>query len=210
MKSVILFAASLLAATSAWAGPKVELVTSMGTMQVELNDTAAPATVANFLRYVDDGSYAGSIFHRLIPGFMVQGGGYDGDYQPLPTYSPVVNESNNGLKNVTGSIAMARTQDPNSATRQFYINFNDNNSLNGGRATGYTVFGQVTAGQEVLEKMAVVPTGMNLTMRARDVPKQDIVLIEVRRLDAELDGKNDAEHDVKPNAAKPTLQHVKS
>ncbi|ART83234.1 peptidylprolyl isomerase [Oceanisphaera profunda] len=183
MKSVMLFAASLLAATSAWAGPKVELVTNMGTMQVELNEAAAPATVANFLRYVDDGSYEGSIFHRLIPGFMVQGGGFDTNYQPLPTYSPVVNESNNGLKNVTGSIAMARTQDPNSATRQFYINFNDNHSLNGGRAAGYTVFGQLTLGEEVLEKMAKVPTGMNLTMRARDVPKQDIILQSVRRLD---------------------------
>lgn len=186
MKSVILFAASMLAATSAWAGTKVELVTNMGTLHVELNDTAAPATVANFLRYVDDGSYEGSIFHRLIPGFMVQGGGFGSDYQQLPTYSPVVNESNNGLDNVTGSIAMARTQDPNSATRQFYINFNDNKSLNGaGRGAGYTVFGQVTLGQEVLEKMAKVPTGMNLTLRARDVPKADIVLQSVRRLDQE-------------------------
>lgn len=182
MKSVLLFAASLLAASSAWAGPKVEMVTNLGTMQVELNEAAAPATVANFLRYVDDGSYEGSIFHRLIPDFMVQGGGFDGDYQALPTYGPVVNESNNGLDNVVGSIAMARTQDPNSATRQFYINFSDNQSLNGGRKSGYTVFGQVTAGQEVLAKMATVPTGMNLTLRARDVPKQDIILQSVRRL----------------------------
>ena len=201
MKSVLLFAASLLAATSAWAGPKVELITNMGTMEVELNDAAAPATVANFLRYVDDGSYAGSIFHRLIPGFMVQGGGYDSDYQTLPTYSPVVNESNNGLANVTGSIAMARTQDPNSATRQFYINFSDNKSLNGGRAAGYTVFGQVTAGQEVLEKMALVPTSMNLTLRARDVPEQDIVILDVRRLtqaDAAATPSADAVAAVKP------------
>ena len=190
MKSVLIFTASMLAATVAWAGPKVELVTNLGTMQVELNEAAAPATVANFLRYVDDGSYDGSIFHRLIPGFMVQGGGYDSEYQPLPTYSPVVNESNNGLANVVGSIAMARTQDPNSATRQFYINFSDNKSLNGGRAAGYTVFGQVTAGQEVLDKMATVPTGMNLTLRARDVPKQTIVLQSVRRLDAKSEAKN--------------------
>lgn len=183
MKLVLFAAASLLAASSAWAVPKVELVTNMGTMQVELNETAAPATVANFLRYVDDGSYQGSIFHRLIPGFMVQGGGFTADFKPLPTYSPVVNESKNGLANVTGSIAMARTQDANSATRQFYINFNDNKSLDGGRTAGYTVFGQVTAGQEVLKKMATVPTGTNLTLRARDVPKQDIILQSVRRLD---------------------------
>ncbi|ART79853.1 peptidylprolyl isomerase [Oceanisphaera avium] len=191
MKSVFLFAASLLAAASAWAGPKVELVTTLGTLEVELNEQAAPATVANFLRYVDDGSYEGSIFHRLIPGFVVQGGGFDSAFTPLPTYSPVVNESNNGLKNTAGSIAMARTQDPNSATRQFYINFSDNNSLNGGRNSGYTVFGQVTAGQEVLEKIANVPTGMNLTLRARDVPKQNIILERVRRLEPEVATPND-------------------
>lgn len=183
MKSALLFAASLLAATSAWAGTRVELVTNMGTVQLELNEAAAPATVANFLRYVDDGSYDGSIFHRLIPGFVVQGGGFAENYQALPTYSPVVNESNNGLANTKGTIAMARTQDPNSATRQFYINLNNNHSLNGGRAAGYTVFGKVIAGQDVLQEMAKVPTGMNLTLRARDVPQQDIILQQVRRLD---------------------------
>lgn len=172
----------LLTTSSVWASQKVELVTNLGTLEVELDDTAAPASVANFLRYVEDGSYDGSIFHRLIPGFVVQGGGFNTDYQALPTYNPVVNESNNGLKNLTGTLAMARTQDPNSATRQFYINLNDNPSLNGGRKAGYAVFGKVTAGQEVLEKMADVPTGMNTQLRARDVPKQPIVLEKVRTI----------------------------
>ncbi|WP_417618451.1 peptidylprolyl isomerase [Oceanisphaera sp.] len=182
MKRAFILLAGLMAATAALAGPRVELVTNMGTLEVELNDSAAPATVANFLRYVDDGSYDGSIFHRLIPGFVVQGGGFDADYNRLPTYAPVVNESNNGLDNLTGTLAMARTQDPNSATRQFYINLNDNPSLNGGRKAGYTVFGKVIAGDAVLAKMAGVDTGMNLTLRARDVPQQDIVLQQVRRL----------------------------
>lgn len=173
---------TLLATSSVWASQKVELVTNLGNLEVELNEAAAPASVANFLRYVEDGSYDGSIFHRLIPGFMVQGGGFDTNYQALPTYSPVVNESNNGLDNLTGTIAMARTQDPNSATRQFYINFNDNPSLNGGRNAGYTVFGKVTSGLEVLKSMATVPTGVNSQLRARDVPKQQIVLEKVRLL----------------------------
>ncbi|MGO1616626.1 MAG: peptidylprolyl isomerase [Oceanisphaera sp.] len=182
MRRLLVLLSCLLMVSHALAGTKVELVTNMGTLEVELNDQDAPATVANFLRYVDDGSYNGSIFHRLIPEFVVQGGGFNTDYKKLPTYSSVVNESNNGLKNQTGTLAMARTQDPNSATRQFYINLNDNQSLNGGRNAGYTVFGKVTLGDDILTKMAKVPTGMDMTLRARDVPQQDIVLQQVRRL----------------------------
>ncbi|GAA3713342.1 peptidylprolyl isomerase [Oceanisphaera sediminis] len=183
MTRFLLLAAGLLAASSALAGPRVELVTNLGSLQVELNEQAAPASVANFLRYVDDGSYNNSIFHRLIPGFVVQGGGFGTDHEPLPTYAPVINESGNGLSNQTGTIAMARTQDPDSATRQFYINLSDNHSLDGGRKAGYTVFGKVTGGEQVLQQMAQVPTGMNLKLRARDVPEQDIILQQVRRLD---------------------------
>lgn len=182
MKRGIIFLVSLMLSTSAFANTQVELVTNVGTLKVELNEQAAPATVTNFLRYVDDGSYNGSIFHRLIPEFVVQGGGFDTEYKKLPTYSPVVNESNNGLENQRGTLAMARTQDPNSATRQFYINLSNNQSLNGGRNVGYTVFGKVIAGEEVLKKMAAVPTGMNMKLRARDVPKQDLILQQVRRL----------------------------
>ncbi len=182
MKRLLLLAAGLLMAGSALAGPRVELVTNMGTLQVELNESAAPASVANFLRYVDDGSYNNSLFHRLIPGFVVQGGGFDTDHEPLPTYTPVMNESGNGLSNLSGTIAMARTQDPDSATRQFYINLSDNLSLDGGRKAGYTVFGRVIDGELVLQQMAQVPTGMNLKLRARDVPEQPIILQQVRRL----------------------------
>ncbi|MBM7455154.1 peptidyl-prolyl cis-trans isomerase A (cyclophilin A) [Oceanisphaera litoralis] len=183
MKPFILLIAGLLAATTALAGPRVELVTNMGTLEVELNEEAAPASVANFLRYVDDGSYNNSLFHRLIPGFVVQGGGFNTDHEPLPTHAPVINESGNGLSNLTGTIAMARTQDPDSATRQFYINLGDNLALDGGRKAGYTVFGKVIDGEQVLQQMARVPTGMNLKLRARDVPEQNIILQQVRRLD---------------------------
>ncbi|MDX1268938.1 MAG: peptidylprolyl isomerase, partial [Oceanisphaera sp.] len=109
MKRFMLLAAGLLAATSVLAGPRVELVTNLGTLQVELNEKAAPASVANFLRYVDDGSYNNSIFHRLIPGFVIQEGGFGVDQTALPSYKPVINESGNGLSNLTGTIAMART-----------------------------------------------------------------------------------------------------
>ncbi|MGP7733464.1 peptidylprolyl isomerase [Oceanimonas smirnovii] len=184
MKNILILLAGLLSAT-ALAGPRVELVTSLGTLEVELNEQAAPKTVANFLSYVDDGSYAGSIFHRLIPGFVVQGGGFTADYERLPTRDPVQNESGNGLSNSTGTIAMARTQDPHSATRQFYINLADNTSLDGGRRAGYTVFGKVVKGEEVLQRMAAVPTGMNLQLRSREVPEEPIILEQVRRLPGE-------------------------
>ncbi|WP_107853114.1 peptidylprolyl isomerase [Oceanimonas marisflavi] len=181
MKKVLILLAGLWSAT-ALAGPRVELVTNLGTLEVELNEKAAPHTAANFLRYVDDGSYEGSLFHRLIPGFVVQGGGFNTDFDRLPTYEPVQNESGNGLSNTTGTLAMARTQDPHSATRQFYINLGDNPSLDGGRRAGYTVFGRVIKGEEVLQRMAAVPTGMSLQLRARDVPEEPIVLEQVRRL----------------------------
>lgn len=186
MKYILLLLTGLLA-LPVLAGPKVELVTSHGNLQLELDEQAAPLTVANFLRYVDDGSYNNSLFHRLIPGFVVQGGGFGSDYSPLPTYEAIENESDNGLSNRAGTIAMARTQDPHSATRQFYINLSDNLSLDGGRSPGYTVFGQVTAGQEVLARMAEVPTGMNMQLRARDVPDEPIILLEVRRLDEQAE-----------------------
>ncbi|GAA3536821.1 peptidylprolyl isomerase [Zobellella aerophila] len=187
MKAFLLLLGCLLS-SAVLAGPRVELVTSHGKLQLELDEQAAPLTVANFLRYVDDGSYNNSLFHRLIPGFVVQGGGYDTDYAPLPSYGPIENESDNGLSNRAGTIAMARTQDPHSATRQFYINLSDNLSLDGGRSPGYTVFGRVTAGQEALTRMAGVPTGMNMQLRARDVPDEPIVLLEVRRLGEQAEG----------------------
>lgn len=159
-----------------WAGPRVEMQTSAGRLIVELNEEKAPLSVANFLAYVQDGSYAGSLFHRVIPGFVAQGGGYDADYRPLQTRAPVANESRNGLSNRRGSLAMARTADPHSATRQFYFNLTDNLMLDAGADYGYAVFGQVVEGMEVLERIAAQPTD------GRDQPLSPIRLESVRLL----------------------------
>ncbi len=150
---------ALAASSCVWAGPKVEVATTLGTFTLELNEEKAPITVANFLRYVEDGSYVGTQFHRIIPGFMAQGGGFDSAMNQVSTYAPIQNEASNGLKNDTATIAMARTNDPNSATRQFYINLVDNNFLDyGQRPPGYAVFGKVISGFDVVQKMAQKPT----------------------------------------------------
>ncbi|WP_165312133.1 peptidylprolyl isomerase [Vibrio ziniensis] len=170
-----LVALTLTASGFAWAGPKVELETSLGAFTIELNEEQAPISSANFIRYVEDGSYVGTIFHRIIPGFMAQGGGFDSNMKQINTYAPIKNEANNGLGNNTATIAMARTNDPNSATRQFYINLVDNDFLNyGQRSPGYAVFGKVTQGFEVIQKMAEQPT-RNFG-RMSDVPVTPIVI----------------------------------
>ncbi|MGL5947706.1 MAG: peptidylprolyl isomerase [Aeromonas sp.] len=176
---------ALCAAPLAWAGPKVALETNHGNIIVELDPVKAPQTVKNFLRYVDDGSYNGSLFHRVIQSFVVQGGGYNQQYQQLPTYAPVKNESEGGLTNRRGSLAMARTQAPDSATRQFYFNVVDNNMLDAsGRGAGYTVFGQVVEGMAVLDKISTVQTEYSSILRAKDVPPSTspVVLKKVTRL----------------------------
>ena len=158
--------------------PSIRLETSMGEIVVELNRLRAPASANNFLRYVLDGEYDGTIFHRVMPGFVVQGGGYTKDIEEKTLHAPVCNESGNGLQNVTGSIAMARFEDPHSATRQFYFNMSDNASLDpNSRSWGYTVFGEVISGMEVLEAIAEVETGFSEDLNAEDVPLQSIVLI---------------------------------
>ncbi|MGM0904927.1 MAG: peptidylprolyl isomerase [Pseudomonadota bacterium] len=135
--------------------PRVKMVTSMGDIVVELNRDAAPLTVKNFFRYVKKAQYNGTIFHRLVPGFVIQGGGYDKDFQDKPSYEKIVNESGNGLKNEYGTIAMARERAPHSGTRQFFFNLNDNTSLNPDDGDwGYAVFGRIVEGIEVLEAMA--------------------------------------------------------
>ena len=144
MKKLWLLA--MLIAPLAFAGPKVRLETNHGNIVVELAAKQAPQTVKNFLRYVADGSYDGSLFHRVIQDFVVQGGGYNQQFQQLPTYEPLINESLGGLPNKRGTIAMARTQAVDSATRQFYFNLVDNNNLNASGSAGYTVFGQVVQG----------------------------------------------------------------
>ncbi len=159
-----------------WAGPRVEMETSLGRIVVELNEEKAPQSVANFLAYVQDGSYAGSLFHRVIPGFVAQAGGYDADNRLLPTRAPVVNESRNGLSNRRGTLAMARTAAPDSATRQFYFNLTDNLALDAGADYGYAVFGQVVDGMAVLERIAARPTD------GRDQPLSPIRLESVRLL----------------------------
>ena len=158
--------------------PVVELDTNMGAIVIELNEEKAPKTVENFLNYVKSGQYDGTIFHRIIDGFMIQGGGMDADMNEKPTNAPIENEADNGLKNDKGTIAMARTQDPHSATSQFFINVKDNDFLNHSgknmQGWGYTVFGKVTSGMDVIEKMKGVPTG-RFGMHA-DVPKEPVVI----------------------------------
>ena len=153
-------AVGLAAAAPAWA-QKVRLDTTAGEIVIELDPTRAPKTVANFLEYVRSGHYDGTVFHRVIPGFMIQGGGFTAEMQQKPTRAPVVLESRNGLDNVRGSVAMARTVVPDSATAQFFINLKDNDFLNQARSAdghGYAVFGKVVGGMEVVDAIAKVPT----------------------------------------------------
>jgi peptidyl-prolyl cis-trans isomerase A (cyclophilin A) len=164
------------------AGPQVLLKTSLGDITLELNEAKAPATVANFLGYVDEGFYDGTIFHRVIPNFMIQGGGLTADMTKKATAAPVMNEAKNGLKNVRGSIAMARTGEPHSATAQFFINHRDNSNLDypSFDGWGYAVFGQVTAGMDVVDAIADVPTGMRDSRR--DVPLETVTIESITRL----------------------------
>ena len=158
--------------------PVVELDTNMGAIVIELNEEKAPKTVENFLNYVKSGHYDGTIFHRIIDGFMIQGGGMDAEMNEKATNAPVENEADNGLKNDKGTIAMARTHDPHSATSQFFVKVKDNDFLNHSgknmQGWGYTVFGKVTSGMDVIEKMRGVPTG-RFGMHA-DVPKEPVVI----------------------------------
>ena len=153
------FAVSTLAAQAADA-PHVLLKTSMGDIVLELDADKAPKSVDNFLKYVKNGHYKGTIFHRVIDGFMIQGGGFDKAMNQRPTAAPIKNEGSNGLKNLPYTVAMARTGDPDSATAQFFINVNNNAMLDypGRDGHGYAVFGKVISGQEVVDKIRLVPT----------------------------------------------------
>lgn len=158
------------------AHPNVLLKTSQGDIKVELYPEKAPQTVANFLDYVKSGQYNGTIFHRVIPGFMIQGGGYTASYAEKPTRAPIPIESRNGLKNTAGTIAMARTSDPNSATDQFFINTVDNAGLDypNPDGNGYAVFGKVVAGMDVVKKIEGSPTTTRGPMA--DVPQKQVVI----------------------------------
>ncbi len=161
--------------------PKVMLETSMGNIKLELFDKDAPLTVANFLTYVDEGHYDSTIFHRVIPGFMIQGGGFTRDMNQKETRGPIAIESMNGLSNKRGTIAMARTMDPNSATSQFFINLVDNEFLDyrgpDPRMFGYAVFGKVTDGMEVVDRIAKVKTGF--AGPHQNVPEEPVIIRKV-------------------------------
>lgn len=166
------------------ANPKVEMKTTLGDMMIELDAESAPVTVKNFLEYVNDGFYEGTVFHRVIKGFMIQGGGMDKQLNPKPNNDPIINEASNGLKNDRGTLAMARTGDPDSATSQFFINHKDNDFLNFSGPTpdkiGYAVFGKVTDGMDVVDAIAAVKT----TRKGHydDVPAEPVEILSVKVL----------------------------
>lgn len=173
------FGAAMLAASAVcFAAPKVEIVTSEGNIVVNLNEKAAPTTVANFVKYAKEGFYNGTIFHRVINNFMIQGGGFKPGMDEVDTREPIKNEANNGLSNEKYTIAMARTNDPHSASAQFFINVADNKFLDFKSETmqgwGYAVFGKVVAGQDVVDKIAKVRTGR--VGWYDDVPTEDVVI----------------------------------
>ncbi|SFI21501.1 peptidyl-prolyl cis-trans isomerase A (cyclophilin A)/peptidyl-prolyl cis-trans isomerase B (cyclophilin B) [Nitrosomonas sp. Nm34] len=175
----------MISTTLSAAPPKIRINTNLGPIIVELYPEKAPKTVKNFLNYVNEGFYNGTIFHRVIPNFMIQGGGFDQSLTQKPTKQPIENEAANGLKNEIGTIAMARTNQPHSATAQFFINVANNSFLNHTAPTiqgyGYTVFGKVTEGMEVVNKIATTPTGPK-GMFASDVPKNTIVIESIKLL----------------------------
>ncbi len=182
---VFFFSFILLAINSYAENIAVEIKTSLGNFTVELYPEKAPKTVENFLQYVDEGFYKNTIFHRVIPNFMVQGGGFNADLAQKPTRSPIPIESNNGLKNDVGTIAMARTSDPNSATAQFFINVVNNDFLNfkapNASGYGYAVFGKVTQGMDIVNKIAATSTGSAGPL-SRDVPKTTILIQDIVRV----------------------------
>ncbi len=164
------------------AAPKVLLKTSSGDITIELYPDKAPKSVENFLTYVKSGFYDGTVFHRVIANFMIQGGGFTKDLRQKSTRQPIVNESKNGLSNLRGTVAMARTGDPNSATAQFFINTVDNPRLDGNEAApGYAVFGKVVAGLDVVDKIKAVETGAQGPFRS-DVPVTPVVIEKVTLL----------------------------
>jgi cyclophilin family peptidyl-prolyl cis-trans isomerase len=177
LASALLAAATLKGETPV-KNPSVVMKTSLGSVTIELYPDKAPESVKNFLQYVNDKFYDGTIFHRVISNFMIQGGGMDVTNTKKPTRAPIKNEAANRLKNDVGTVAMARTNEPNSATSQFFINVKDNGFLNyqdsSPQGIGYCVFGKVTSGMDVVEKIKAVPTG------AQDVPKTQVVIESIR------------------------------
>ena len=168
----------------AMAATTVVIETDLGTIEIALDEERAPKSVANFLTYVDEKHYDGTVFHRVIPGFMAQGGGYDASYEKRSVHEPVENEADKTRKNTRGTVAMARTSEPNSATAQFFINVADNAFLDhtakSGSGWGYTVFGEVTSGMDVADKMVAAKTGAQGPF-AKDAPLTPILIKSARR-----------------------------
>lgn len=156
--------------------PKVKFITSHGDITVELDRSRAPLTVNNFLSYVKRKSYDNTVFHRLEPEFVLQGGGYDANYKPIDELKAIFNESGNGLKNQIGTIAMARLNEPHSATSQFFFNLQDNPHLDPGRSWGYAVFGYITEGQDVIEKIRAIQTDTSAELGWPNVPVEKVLL----------------------------------
>lgn len=187
MKTGFTFLLAILVAVSAIQAqdddPSVILITTMGEIVIELDSDKAPGSVKNFLEYVDSGFYDGTIFHRVIDRFMIQGGGFTEDMTQKKTRAAIGNEADNGLSNVRGSVAMARRGDPHSASAQFFINTVDNDALDHKNKTaqgwGYTVFGKVVEGMDVVDEIAVVKTSSQGSFR--DVPSQPVIIIEAKR-----------------------------
>jgi peptidyl-prolyl cis-trans isomerase A (cyclophilin A) len=162
----------------------VQVVTSMGNFTLELNAERAPLTVAHFLKYVDQGHYTGTTFHRVVPNFVIQGGGFDSDNKLVPAPTKVVNESGNGLTNARGTVGMARTQDPHGSDAQFYVNLFDNADLDPNKTRwGYAVFGKVVQGMDVVDRIGNVPTGSRGPFK-EDAPLKPVVIQKIERVAA--------------------------
>ena len=177
-KPLVMLSAAAASPGALAADPQVDLKTNLGTIRLELYPAKAPKSVENFLQYVKDGHYNGTAFHRVIPGFMIQGGGFDRSYKQKPTRETIQNEAKNGLTNALGTIAMARTNAPHSASAQFFINVKSNDFLNAAMAQdgwGYAVFGKVVSGLDVVMNIAKTPTGPGGPFPS-DVPRQPVVI----------------------------------
>lgn len=183
LKRLALVACSMLLAGNLLAAekPHVLLTTSLGEIEIELESEKAPISVENFLGYVESGFYDNTVFHRVIPGFMIQGGGFSEGLNQKATRAPIKNEADNGLHNVRGTVAMARTQQVDSATSQFFINHRDNDFLDHGwRDFGYAVFGKVVRGMDVVDQIAQVPTGNRSMMQ--NVPLEPVKILSAKKL----------------------------
>jgi cyclophilin family peptidyl-prolyl cis-trans isomerase len=190
MKRTLTLTGLILAFTlsmASYAAPRVKVETSLGEFVVELNQEKAPKTVANFLLYVNSGFYENTIFHRVIDGFMIQGGGFTQDYKRKMPEAPVMNEADNGLKNTRGSISMARLSDPHSATAQFFINVKNNSNLDHTNKTprgwGYTVFGHVIKGMSTVDKIRKVKTGPGGPFRS-DAPREQVIINKITLIES--------------------------